>query len=128
MIRLNIAMLRRGFSVGSQHLLTVKGRRSGEPRSTPVSLAVVDGVRFIVAAFADAAWVRNVQASRAGTLTRRGRTEAVSLSELPIEEREPVLRAFLGQVRGGRRFFGGRTPDEVVANAGRYPVFRIDSN
>jgi hypothetical protein len=30
-------------------------------------------------------------------------------------------------VRGGRRFFGGQTADEIIAGAERYPVFRIES-
>ncbi|HEX5013700.1 MAG TPA: hypothetical protein VFV72_06010 [Candidatus Limnocylindrales bacterium] len=51
----------------------------------------------------------------------------MSLSEVPVGEREPILRAFLEQVRGGVRFFGRQTPDEIVAGAARYPVFRISS-
>src|SRR5262245_42565776 len=125
MVRLNIALLRRGLALGSQHLLTVRGRRTGEPRSTPISIATVDGVRYVVAAFSDAAWVANVRAAGQGTLRRSATVETVSLSELPVAERGPVLRAFLRQVRGGVRFFGGQTPEAVVAGAERYPVFRL---
>jgi len=113
--------------VGTQHLLTVPGRRSGEPRSTPISLATVDGNRYIVAAFADALWVKNVRASGTAVLSRGREVETVTLSEIPVVDRAPVLRAFLMQVRGGRRFFGPQTPDEVVADADRYPVFRIST-
>jgi deazaflavin-dependent oxidoreductase (nitroreductase family) len=127
MVRLNTAMLRRGLRIGSQHLLTVPGRRTGEPRSTPVSVAEVEGARYIVAAFADAAWVKNVRAAGSATLARGGMSEAVRLEELPVEARGPVLRAFLAQVRGGGRYFGGQTPDQVVAAAERYPVFRVSS-
>ncbi len=126
MVRLNIAFLRRGIAVGTQHLLTVRGRRSGAPRETPASVVTVAGTRYIVAAFADAQWVRNVQAARAGTLSRGKQTESVALVEIPATERAPVLRAFFAQVRGGRRYFGSQTPDQVVAGADRYPVFRID--
>lgn len=125
MVRLNTALLRRGLRVGSQHLLTVPGRRTGEPRSTPVSLASVGGSRYIVAAFADASWVKNVRAAGSATLTRGGTCEAVRLEELPAEARGPVLRAFLEQVRGGGRYFGSQTPDQVAAAAERYPVFRV---
>jgi len=127
MVRLNISLLRRGFHVGTQYLLTVPGRKSGEPRSTPISLATVDGNRYIVAAFADALWVKNVRASDTAVLSRGREVETVKLSEIPVADRAPVLRAFLQQVRGGRRFFGPQTPDEVVAAAERYPVFRISS-
>ena len=126
MVRLNVALLRRGLRVGSQALLTVPGRRSGEPRSTPISIASVAGRRYIVAAFADADWVANVQAAGAGSITRGRATEAVRLVELPGAERGPILRAFLDQVRGGVRFFGRQTPDEIIAGADLYPVFRVE--
>jgi deazaflavin-dependent oxidoreductase (nitroreductase family) len=127
MVRFNSALLRRGLAVGSQYLLTVPGRRTGEPRSTPISIATLDGSRYIVAAFADAAWVGNVRAAGSGTLRRGGHSEAVTLTELPTADRGPVLRAFLDQVRGGRRFFGGGSPDAIVAAAERYPVFLVST-
>jgi len=124
-VRLNIAMLRRGMRIGSQSLLTVSGRRSGKPRSTPVSIATVDGQRYLVAAFANADWVWNVRAAGSGTLRRGRAAEPVRVTELPADARGPILRAFLEQVRGGVRFFGTTDPDEVVAEAARYPVFEI---
>ena len=127
MVRFNVAVLRRGLRIGSQHLLTVPGRKTGELRSTPISVAVVDGTRYIVAAFGEAAWVANVRAAGSAELSRGGRMEHVRLTELPVAEREPVLRAFLEQVRGGTRYFGPQTADEIVAGAERYPVFRIGS-
>ena len=63
--------------------------------------------------------VSNVRAAGAGSLSR-GR-----LVEVPVEEREPVLRAFLDQVRGGVRFFGSSDPNVVAARGDRYPVFRV---
>ena len=107
-VRLNVAMLRRGLRLGSQHLLTVIGRRSGAPRSTPVSIAHVGTDRFVVAAFADAAWVANVRANPECTLSRGNLSERVRLVELPVGQRGPILRAFLEQVRGGARFFGAQ--------------------
>lgn len=127
MVRLNVAFLRRGVAVGKQHLLTVPGRKSGTPRETPVSVISVAGTRYIVAAFADAQWVRNVQAARAGKLSRGKQIESVALVEIPATDREPVLRAFFAQVRGGRRYFGTQKPDDVVAHASLYPVFRVES-
>jgi deazaflavin-dependent oxidoreductase (nitroreductase family) len=127
MVRLNVAMLRRGLKIGSQYLLTLAGRKTSEPRSTPISIATVDGARYIVAAFAGAAWVGNVRAAGSGNLTRGGRTERVTLTEVPVADRGPILRAFLEQVRGGVRFFGGQTPDEIVGGAESYPVFAVSN-
>jgi deazaflavin-dependent oxidoreductase (nitroreductase family) len=127
MVRLNVVFLRRGVKVGSQHLLSVPGRKSGIVRATPVSLVTVDATRYLVAAFAGADWVQNVRAAGGGSLSRGRDQEAVGHVELPEPERGPILRAFLAQVRGGVRFFDSADPDTVVASAGRYPVFRVDA-
>jgi len=127
MVRLNVAMLQRGFRIGSQHLLTIAGRRSGVRRSTPISIATVDGARYIVAAFPNADWVANARAASTADLRRGDRVEPVRLVELPAADHGPIVRAFLAQVRGGVRFFGDRPADAVVASAGDYPVFRVES-
>jgi deazaflavin-dependent oxidoreductase (nitroreductase family) len=125
MVRLNVALLRRGLKVGAQHLLTVRGRTSGLPRNTPISIVVLDGERYLVSAFADAEWVKNVRAAGGGTLRRGTQDESVRLVEVPVPERGPVLRAFLRQVPGGVRFFESSEPNAVVASADRYPVFHV---
>ena len=51
----------------------------------------------------------------------------MALTELPVAEREPVLRALVRQVPGGVRFFASADAETVVAGADRYPVFRITS-
>ena len=122
---MNVAVLRRGLTIGSQYLLTVPGRTSGAPRSTPISVVTLDDNRYLVSAFSEADWVKNVRAAGTGSLSRGRQAEAVRLVELPDPERDPVLRAFLQQVPGGVRFFESPGPDAVVASAGRYPVFRV---
>jgi deazaflavin-dependent oxidoreductase (nitroreductase family) len=124
-VRANVALLRRGLRIGSQSLLTVRGRRTGEPRRTPISVVTVDGGGYLVAAFEDADWVENVRAAGEGELSRGRDTERVRLTEVPVGRRGPILRAFLDQVPGGRRFFGSDDPDAVVADADRYPVFKV---
>ncbi len=126
-VRLNVWLLRRGLAIGSQHLLTVRGRRSGLPRSTPISIVTLEGARYIVAALAEVDWVKNVRAAGEGVLSRGRRHQTVHLVELPVEERGPILRAFLVQVPGGVRYFGiSPDPDELAASATRYPVFRVE--
>lgn len=126
-VKLNVFLLRLGLKVGSQHLLSIRGRRTGKSRSTPVSIVTVDGMRYVVAAFSEVDWVKNARAAGAGVLARGRRQESVRLVELPVGERGPILREFLLQVPGGVRFFGfSSDPDVIVALAARYPVFRID--
>jgi hypothetical protein len=130
--RLNVVFLRLGLKIGTQHLLIVRGRKSGRPRSTPVSLVMVDGHRYIVSA-ETLSWVKNARAAEWAELLRGGRRERVRLTEIAPTDRGPVLRAFWYQVRGGRRFiaqlFGlpaNASPEDFEAAAPRCPVFRID--
>ena len=129
--RVVIALQRLGFVVGTMHVLAVLGRRSGVLRSTPVSLLTIDGHRYIVAGLDDADWVLNARVAGRGTL-RRGRTEEhVSLIELPVDDRVPILREFPRLVPQGVPFFTrlyGVTadPEAFAALAARCPVFRVE--
>ena len=129
--RVVMALQRLGFVVGSMHVLAVPGRQSGILRSTPVSLLTVDDHRYIVAGLDDADWVLNARAAGRGML-RRGRTEEhVSLVELPVEERAPILREFPRLVPQGVPFFTrlyGVTadPEQFAGLAGTCPVFRVE--
>ena len=130
--RVNMWLLRRGLRIGTQHVLSVPGRKSGLKRSTPVSLVTLDGARYIVSG-EGLAWVANARAARWGTLERAHRTERVKLAELPSAERGPILRAFWHQVPHGRpfiaRLFGlasDATADDFESAAPRCPVFRVE--
>ncbi len=131
--KLNLWLLRRGLRIGTQHVLTVRGRKTGRPRSTPVSVVTVESRRFIVSG-EGIAWVANARAAGDAELFRAGRRERVRLVELPEDERGPILRAFWHQVPHGRefiaRFFGlpgDAGPDEFEAAAPRCPVFEVRS-
>jgi deazaflavin-dependent oxidoreductase (nitroreductase family) len=121
-------MLQHGLSIGTQHVLTVVGRRTGKQRSTPVSLVTVDGARYIVAGLGDADWTRNVRAAHgAATLGRRGRQTHVRLSSVPVDGRSQILGEFLHQVRGGVRFLGLPAEPAALADAApRCQIFRVE--
>ena len=129
--RVNMWLLRRGLRIGTQHVLSVPGRKSGLMRSTPVSLVSLGGARYIVSG-EGLAWVANARAAGWANLERARRTERVTLAELPPAERGPILRAFWHQVPQGRpfiaRLFGlasNATADDFEAAAPRCPVFRV---
>jgi len=113
-------------------VLTVPGRKTGKPRSTPVTPMEVDGGRYVVNGYPGADWVDNVRAAAEVTLARARRTERVRMVELSAEDARPVLRAFPALVPTGADLMKRvgllteGTPDEVEALAGRCPVFRID--
>jgi deazaflavin-dependent oxidoreductase (nitroreductase family) len=129
--RVIIALQRLGFVVGSMHVLAVPGRHSGVLRSTPVSLLTVDDRRYIVAGLDNADWVLNARAAGRGIL-QRGRTEEhVSLVELPVEERAPILREVPRLNSRGvpfiTRLYGVTAdPDAFAGLAETCPVFRVE--
>jgi hypothetical protein len=114
--------------MGPVHLLSVPGRVSGDLRSTPVSPLTHAGKRWLVSAFAEADWVKNLRTSGWGRLTKGSRVERISVVELPLDQRAPVLRTFIQQMASGRFAFE-LTPEAPIeafaAAAERYPVFEI---
>ena len=56
-------LLRLGVSPPHTYLLTVRGRKSGQPYSTPVTLVEEAGERWLVAPYGEVGWVRNARAA-----------------------------------------------------------------
>lgn len=122
-----------GIAFGPMQMLTVAGRKSGQPRTFPIAVVSINGGRYICQAFPKAAWVANVRAADTVTLTRGRRTKAARLVEVPVEERRPVLRELVKQSPasvGNRMVTTGLadapTPDGVAAAADRIAVFRVE--
>ncbi|RSM52615.1 deazaflavin-dependent nitroreductase [Actinoplanes sp. ATCC 53533] len=122
-----------GLPLGTIHVLTVPGRRSGEPRSTPVSPLTLGGRRYVVAALPHCDWARNVRAAGRGEFARGRRRSAVTLTEVGDPAvRRAVLRAFPEKVPNGVPFFvrlglvERADPDQFEAVADRVAVFRMD--
>ena len=88
-------LLRLGLPVGPSVLLSVRGRTSGKIYTIPVALVETSGTSFLVAAFGEVNWVRNLRAAGQAHLTRRRRTEAIGVVELGAREAAPILKQFL---------------------------------
>ncbi len=127
-----IAVQRLGVPAGPSMVLTVPGRRSGRPRSTPMTPFEHDGGLYTVAGYPGADWAANARAAGLGTLTRGRRSRRVRIVELSPAESRPVLRAFAVKVPVGVGFAKRSglvvdgTPDEFESLAGRLAVFRFD--
>jgi deazaflavin-dependent oxidoreductase (nitroreductase family) len=121
-----------GFGGKGPVVLTVAGRKTGQPRSTPVTPMTVDGRRYVVAGLPGSDWAANARAAGAATLQVGRRTEAVRMVEMSAEEARPLLRAVPVEVPTGVGFIKnaglvtGPDPDEFEALAGRLAVFRLD--
>jgi deazaflavin-dependent oxidoreductase (nitroreductase family) len=126
------ALTRVGVSVAGSRVLEVRGRKSGEPRRTPVNPLTLDGVRYLVAPRGHTQWVRNLRARGEGRLLVGRRAEEFSASEIGDEEKPAILRAYLEKWKWEvGAFFGGVGPDssedELRRIAPDHPIFRIRS-
>jgi deazaflavin-dependent oxidoreductase (nitroreductase family) len=135
MNKLFMVMLRLGLPISGKEgpvVLTVPGRKSGQPRSTPITPMYVADLRYVVAGFPGADWERNARAADTATLTAGKKSETVRMVELTADEARPLLRQFPTLVPTGVSFMKRSglvtkgTPDEFEALAGRCAVFRFD--
>lgn len=129
-----MAVHRVGIAPGPVRVLTVPGRKSGEPRSTPATPFTLHDSLYVVGGYPNADWVLNARAAGTGTVTRGRKAQRVSFVELTAEQARPVLRAFPDKVPRGVGFFkraglvGRGSADEFEALAGRCAVFRLEPN
>ncbi len=119
-----------GMNVWGARVLAVRGRVSGEWRTTPVNVLALDGRRYLVAPRGHVQWTRNLRAAGEGELRIGGRAEAFTARELADDQKPPVLRAYLRRWKAEvGAFFDGVGPDsgdeELRAVAPDHPVFRI---
>jgi len=130
-------LLRLGLPMGPNVLLTIRGRSSGLPRTAPVAVAEIDGRRYVVGAYGDVHWVRNLRAAREGDIRMHGRVEHVRATELDREAAitffGETLAGYIGRLPAyGRAFvrvlFGLVAPDllnDPVRAAATRPVFEL---
>jgi deazaflavin-dependent oxidoreductase (nitroreductase family) len=120
----------RGISILGSRVLTVRGRYSGQLRSTPVNLLTLDGERYLVSPRGYTQWARNLRVAGVGTLRLGRRTEAFTATELTDADKPPVLSAYLRRWKFEvGMFFDGVGPDQhdkLREISPGYPVFRIN--
>lgn len=121
-----------GVVAGPVRVLTVTGRKTGLPRSTPATPFVLDDCVYVVGGYPGADWVRNARAAGSGTVTRGRKKQQVVFTELTAAQAVPVLAAFPHKVPRGVGFFKRSglvrqgTAEEFAALAGQCAVFRLD--
>jgi deazaflavin-dependent oxidoreductase (nitroreductase family) len=132
MNKVMMAVQKLGIPTGPAMVLTVPGRKSGQPRQTPMTPFVFRGGLYVVAGYPGADWAANARAAGSGTLARGRRSRRVRIVELSADDARPVLRAFPTQVPVGVAFakrsgmVHDGSADEFEALAGRLAVFRFD--
>jgi deazaflavin-dependent oxidoreductase (nitroreductase family) len=124
------ALMRLGISVAGSRVLAVRGRRSGQWRTTPVNLLEFRGQRYLVAPRGVTEWVRNIRVSGSGELRLGARREPIQVAELADSDKPELLRHYLQKWKWEvGQFFDGVGPDasedEIKRIAPNHPVFKI---
>ncbi len=129
------SLLLMGVPLPPTILLTVRGRKSGKPRMTPVGLFEFDSHRYLFSTFGESNWVRNLRKSGEATLRRGRRRETVVAVELTPEEAAPVLkgammpyfrrRLMAGQLRSHYNVAPDSSLEEWRDAAKHHPVFEV---
>jgi deazaflavin-dependent oxidoreductase (nitroreductase family) len=125
-------LLALGVPMGPDVLLTVRGRKSGLPRSTPVTLCEYGGRRGLISPFGETDWARNLRAAGRATISFRRKTEEVAAVELAAPEAAAFIRDVLAPVARQTRIGAWivRTIDKIdidhpIEAARRRPVFEL---
>jgi deazaflavin-dependent oxidoreductase (nitroreductase family) len=118
--------------MGPNGLLTVAGRKSGVPRTTPLAFIEDAGRRWVWSPWGDVHWVRNLRAAGQATIVVHHRTEEVCAIELDPAERVAFFRDTFAPIarrmRLGVRFvrlLDGVDVDDPAATADGHPVFEL---
>ena len=125
-------LLAAGVPLGFNRLVTIRGRKSGLPRTAAIAVLEASGRRWVWAPWGEVHWVRNLRAAGTATIKIRGRNEQVRATELDPTERVAFFRDTLGpfarSIRFGVRFIrivdGVDLNDPVEAAEGRV-VFEL---
>jgi len=126
-------VLRVGPLMGPNALLTVRGRKSGVPRTTPVALVDIGGRRWVVGTFGEVNWVRNLRAAGEATVTVGRKAQEVRARELVLDERIGFFRDVVGpyvrRLRIGGLLLSILGARDILANpaaaAEHRPVFEL---
>lgn len=126
------AVIKLGFSPQGGQLLTVNGRKTGKPMTTPVNPLTVEGAEYLVAPRGSTHWTLNLKANGSGVLRRGRRKRPIRVArELADDEKPKILLAYLERWGGVTKgHFGITWPDpsaeEVARVCARTPIFRIE--
>lgn len=93
-----LRLLRLGMPMGPNTLMTVRGRKTGEPRTVPVAVLRAEDREFVFAAFGEVPWVHNLRAAGTATIGSGRRARQVRAIEVDEETAARVLAAGLRPV------------------------------
>ncbi len=120
-----------GLGIGAKYnyVLETRGRKTGRVFATPVNLLEMNGHRYLVAVRGETGWVRNARAAGSISLRKGGTRMQLSVREIAVEQRPPMLKEFLDRYAGQvQRFYPvpkGSPVEAFGVMASRAPVFEL---
>lgn len=110
--------------------LQVTDRNTGRFHETILAVAKYNNQRYLVSMLGiNSEWVQNVRAAGGKAFIKRGESHPVVLTEIPSNERAPILKAWCQVATSGRQHLPishQASISDFEAIAEHYPVFRID--
>jgi deazaflavin-dependent oxidoreductase (nitroreductase family) len=118
-----------GLGPAYSYLLTIQGRKTGTPYSTPVNVLRFEQRLYLVGTRGHTQWSRNALVVKTATLKRGRILMEFDLRPLADAEKPEILKAYLRQFNWMvRRFFSIPSDSPVAAFAAvaqHYPVFEL---
>lgn len=120
------------WGIAPNYLVTLEvvGRKSGKVISFPLVMLAREGERYFVSMLGEQAnWVRNLRAVDGKATLRHGRVEQMTLEDVPVEQRAPLLKAYLQIAPGARPHVAvdkDAPLEEFEKVAAAYPVFKVN--
>ena len=112
------------------YLMTVRGRKTGKPYTTPVTLVEQDGQRWLISPYGEVNWVKNARSAGEVSLLRGGKEETLKIKELTPAESAPILKEYI-TLEGIVRPYFDVQPDSPIeafeAEGAKHPVFLLET-
>ena len=118
------------FGSYPMYLLTVRGRKSGLPRTVAVAIMQRNGKRYVGSPYGIVDWVRNLRAAGEATLTRGRRSETIRAAEVAPGEAALILREEVKRGNPFMRFFGitaESSLEDLERAAASHPLFSLET-
>ncbi len=125
---LSTAGIRRGIGPSQRYLLTVPGRKSHMPHTTPVSVVMAGSDLFLVGPYGEVGWVKNARTAGSVALARHGESHTYSLTPVQGPEAASILKRYLQLEPITRPYFSVRSdapPDAFLPEVQTHPVFKL---
>src|SRR5881628_2247316 len=91
-------LLKLGVPMGPDVLITVSGRKTGLPRTTPVTICEYGGRRGFISPFGETNWARNLRAAGVATIRFGHKREEIRAVELNLNESVRFIKEVIAPI------------------------------